>query len=164
MCCFCLDNQIRSRMRPVVLNKQRVKLRNTVHKLLHMHSVSQFSLQQLTPFESRFDFPDRLNLPKLMQRPKIFAARIGDDYFRGVSLLLTLQQEHSVSQFSQQQLTPFESHFNFPDRLNLPKLMQRQKMFHHANWRRRFPRWLSSCHGAASGQCFLVFSAAIDSI
>jgi hypothetical protein len=39
-------------------------------KLLHVHSVSQFSRQPLTPFESRFDFPDRLNLPKLMQRPK----------------------------------------------------------------------------------------------
>jgi hypothetical protein len=133
-------------------------------KLLHMHSVAQFSLQQLTPLESRFDFPDRLNLPKLMQRPKKFAARIGNDDFRGGSLLLTLQQEHSVSQFSRQPLTPFESSFDFPDRLNLPELMQRQKMFHRANRRRRFPRRLSSCHCAASGQCFLVFSAAIDSI
>jgi hypothetical protein len=48
------------------------KLKNTVTgaKLLHVHNVSQFSRQLLTPFESRFDFPDRLNLPKLMQRPK----------------------------------------------------------------------------------------------
>jgi hypothetical protein len=41
-------------------------------KLLHVHCVSQFSRQPLTPFESRFDFSDLLNLPKLMQRPKRF--------------------------------------------------------------------------------------------
>jgi hypothetical protein len=48
------------------------KLKITVSgaKLLHMHSASHFSLQQLTPFGSRFNFPDRLNQPKLMQRQK----------------------------------------------------------------------------------------------
>jgi hypothetical protein len=51
---------------------------------------------------------------------------------------------YSVSEFSRQPLTPFESRFNFPDRLNLHKLMERPKMFRRANRRRRYPRRLSS--------------------
>ena len=39
---------------------------------VHEHSISQFSRQPLTPFEPRFDFPDRLDSLKLMQRPKTF--------------------------------------------------------------------------------------------
>jgi hypothetical protein len=45
------------------------KLKNTVTgaKLLHVHSLCQFPRQPLTPFESRFEIPDRLNPPRLMQ-------------------------------------------------------------------------------------------------
>ena len=52
--------------------------------------VSQFSPQPLTPFEPRFDFPDRLDPYKLMQGRKYSAPRIGDDDFRGGSPLLML--------------------------------------------------------------------------
>jgi hypothetical protein len=53
---------------------------------------------------------------------------LGVDYiFCGGSILLTLQQEHSVFQFSRQSLSVFESRFDFPDRLNTHKLMQRPK-------------------------------------
>jgi hypothetical protein len=50
------------------------KLKNTVTgaKLLLTHSVSLFSRQQLTLCESSIIFPDLLNPPKLMQRPKMF--------------------------------------------------------------------------------------------
>jgi hypothetical protein len=51
---------------------RKLKIIVTGAKLLHVHSVSQFSWQPLTSLESRFDFSDRLNLPKLMQRPKMF--------------------------------------------------------------------------------------------
>ena len=36
------------------------------------HSKSQFSWKPLTPFEPRFVFPDRLDMPKRLQRPEIF--------------------------------------------------------------------------------------------
>ena len=54
------------------------KLKNTVTgahcaMLLCEHSVSQFSQQPLTAFESRFDFPDRINTVKHRQRPKTFS-------------------------------------------------------------------------------------------
>ena len=55
------------------------KLKNTgtganCAMLLCEHSISQFSRQPPTPFEPRFDFPDRFDSLKLMQRPKIFRA------------------------------------------------------------------------------------------
>jgi hypothetical protein len=82
-----------------------------------------------------------------MQRQKTFRRiQVGDDDFLGGSLLLTLQQEHSVSQFSRQSPTPFESSFDVPDQLNPSERMQRPKMFYRANKRRRFPRRFSSCH------------------
>jgi hypothetical protein len=69
---------------------------------------------------------------------------------------------YSVSQFPRQPLTPFESRFDFPDQLNLPKLMQRPKMFRRTNLRRQFPRLLTSSHAPAGAQCFSVFSATAD--
>jgi hypothetical protein len=41
-------------------------------KLLHVHSVSPFCRQPLTPIEPPFDFQDQHNSHKLMQRPKTF--------------------------------------------------------------------------------------------
>jgi hypothetical protein len=55
-----------------------------------------------------------------------------------------LLYEHSISQFSQQPLTPFEPSFDFPDRLDPFQLMQRPKTFRRANRRWRFPRQLAS--------------------
>ena len=52
-------------------------------------------------------------------------------------------------QFSQQPLTAFESRFDFPDRLDPHKRMQRPKTFRRANRRRRFPRRVSRGHPAA---------------
>jgi hypothetical protein len=60
---------------------------------------------------------------------KCFAARISNNEFRGCSLLLTLQEEHSVPQFSRQPLTFVESYFDFPDRLNLLSLCKGRKCF-----------------------------------
>jgi hypothetical protein len=68
-----------------------------------------------------------------------------------------LLHAHSVSHFSRQPLTPFESPFNFLDRLNLQKLTKRQKTFRRANQQRRFPKWLTSSHTSAGVQYFLVF-------
>ena len=130
------------------------KLKNTVTgahcaMLLCEHSVSQFSRQPLTPFEPRFDFPDRLDPYKLMQRPKIFrAANRRRRFPRRVSSRHAVH-EHSVSQFSRQPLTPFEPRFDFPDRLDPYQLMYRPKIFCRANRRLRFPRRVSSCNPAA---------------
>jgi hypothetical protein len=97
------------------------------------HSVSQISRQPLTPFESRFDYPDLLNLPKLMQRPKCSAARIGYDDFRGGSPLVMVLHQDSVSQFSLQPSTTSEPRFDFPDKFNTFNHRQRPKTFRHAN-------------------------------
>jgi hypothetical protein len=52
-----------------------IKLKITVTgaKLRHVHSVSHYSLQPLTPFESSFDFPDQCNTFDHRQRPKMFS-------------------------------------------------------------------------------------------
>jgi hypothetical protein len=68
----------------------------------------------------------------------------------------------SVSQFSWQPPTPFESIFNFPDKLNPPKLVQRPKMFCWANRRPLFPRLLTSSHALAGAQYFCFFSTTAD--
>ena len=109
----------------------------------------QFSQQPLTAFESRFDFPDQLDTLKLMQKQKTFCHADWRRRFpRRVSpsQKVILLHEHSVSQFSRQPPTPFESRFDFPDRLDPHQLMQRLKTFRRANRQRRFPAGLlSSC-------------------
>ena len=112
----------------------------------HDHSVSQFSRQPPIPFESRFDFPDRLDPYQLMQRPKTFRrANRRRRFPRRVSSPHAVR-EHSISQFSRQPPTPFESRFDFPDQIDPYQLMQRPKTFSRANRRRRFPAGLqSSC-------------------
>ena len=57
----------------------------------------------------------------------------------------TLLCEHSISQFSRQPLTPFEPSFDFPDRREHYKLMQRPKTFRRANRSLRFSWPVSSC-------------------
>ena len=91
----------------------------------------------------------------LCKGQKCFAARIGNDNFRGCSPLLTLQQEYSVSQFSRQPLTPFESRFDFSDLPNSLDHLQRPKTFRSANLRLRFPRQVAFCHA-------LIFMAIFD--
>jgi hypothetical protein len=51
----------------------KLKITVTGAKLRHVHSVSQYSLQLLTPFESSFDFPDQRNTFDHRQRPKMFS-------------------------------------------------------------------------------------------
>jgi hypothetical protein len=96
-------------------------------KLLHVHSVSQFSWQPPTPFESSFNFPDQLNPPKLVQRPKMFCCANRRPLF---PRLLTSSHAPAGAQyfsvFFQQLLTPFQSSFYFPDQLNQPKLVQKK--------------------------------------
>ena len=74
----------------------------------------------------------------LCKARKHSAARIGDDDFRGGCQEVILLLEHSVSQFSRQPPTPFESRFNFPDRFDKVEHRQRPKTFGRANRRRRF--------------------------
>jgi hypothetical protein len=69
---------------------------------------------------------------------------------------------HSVAHFPWQQLTPFESRFDFLDRLNQPELFPRPKTLCRANWRRRFLRLLTSSHAPAGAQFSSVFSTTTD--
>ena len=70
--------------------------------MLSMISVSQFSRQPLTPFESRFDFPDRLDPYQLMQRPNTFSranrAAIRESGFESGFALGTFIREYFENQ------------------------------------------------------------------
>jgi hypothetical protein len=71
---------------------------------------------------------------------------------------------YSVSLFSRQPSTPFESSFDFPDQLNQPKLVQRPKKFCRANLQRRFSRLLTSFQTPAGTQYFSILLANMESI
>jgi hypothetical protein len=77
------------------------------------------------------------------------AARSGDGKFRGCSILLTRQQDHSVSQFSRQSLSAIEYRFDFPDQCNIHKHMQRPKTLRRSNRRLLFCRcvWVNHISG-----------------
>ncbi len=115
------------------------------------HSVSLLSWQQqLTSFESRFNFPDRLkslNTHDLMLRQKTFFR--ANQQQRFPRLLSSWHDAASAQCLSRQPLTAFESHFDSPDWLNTHELMQRRKTFCCANQRWLFPRLLWGLWGPA---------------
>jgi hypothetical protein len=124
-------------------------------KLLWLIHVADFflSLNKLRQVESVWKIKTGLERGQLLPRK-----------LRNTVQMQQLSTCHSNFQFSQQLLTAFKSCSVFSDPLNLLKLMQRPKIFLSTNRQRRFSRQLSSCHGAASGQCFSVFSATTGSI
>jgi hypothetical protein len=136
---------------------RKLKITVTGAKLLYEHSVSPFSRQLLTPYESCFDFPDRLNTHERMQRQKTFSRANRQRLFPrrlACSPAQRLPHEDSVSPFSGQPPTLFEPRFDFPDRLDPYQLMQTQKTFCTANQRRLFLGWLSSPHAVHEVRVF----------
>jgi hypothetical protein len=77
--------------------------------------------------------PDRLENRNGTRMRSVVAQEI--DHFLSTVTGAKLPHVHSVSPSSRQPPTPLKSRFNFPDRLNPPKLMQRPKAPHRANWR-----------------------------
>ena len=92
-------------------------------------SISQFSKQPPTPFKSRFDFPDRFNTSKHLQRPNTFRGANRRRRFRAQLSSPHPVHEHSISPFSRERLTPFELRFVFLDRFNTSKHFLQTKIF-----------------------------------
>ncbi len=119
------------------------KWRNTVHmqQLSTCHWNYQFSQQLLTVFESRFDFPDRLNTHEPIQRPKTFRrTNRRRRFLRRLSSCYVTASAQWFYTFSAT-ATSFKPWLDFWDQDNTFNHMQRTKTLFRANRSRRF--WIT---------------------